>query len=130
MSQTDVSTVEAARDWGRIRCQIVGTLRLEIRRNLSAGRSFAVYFLAFAPVVLVAIWAVLPFATDEFDSVQDASMMFAVMFEAYLRVSIFFSALFLFVNLYRAEILEKSLHYYFLAPVRREVVAAGSTCPH
>ena len=105
--------------------QLVGTLRLEIRRSLLAKRAFAVYFLAFAPLVLVGLWAVSPFPTREFDGIQEAATVFAVMFEAYLRVSIFFSTLFLFVNLYRAEILEKSLHYYFLAPVRREVVAAG-----
>jgi ABC-type transport system involved in multi-copper enzyme maturation permease subunit len=105
--------------------QIVGTLRLEIRRSLLARRAFAVYFLAFAPVLLVFFWAISPFPEMEFDGIQEAATVFAVMFEAYLRVSIFFSALFLFVNLYRAEILEKSLHYYFLAPVRREVVAAG-----
>lgn len=105
--------------------QLVGTLRLEIRRSLFGRRAFAVYFLAFAPLVLVALWAISPFPTSEFDGAQEAMTVFAFMFEAYLRVSIFFSALFLFVNLYRADILEKSLHYYFLAPVRREVVAAG-----
>lgn len=108
--------------WGR---QLLGTVRLELRRGLVGGRAFAVYFLAFAPVALVGLWALSPFPTREFEGVQEAATMFAVLFEAYLRVSIFFSALFLFVNLYRAEILERSLHYYFLAPVRREVVAAG-----
>jgi len=112
-------------DWSLTMRQLVGTLRLEIRRSLFAKRAFAVYFLALAPVVLVGLWAVSPFPTREFDGIQEAATVFAVMFEAYLRVSIFFSTLFLFVNLYRAEILEKSLHYYFLAPVRREVVAAG-----
>ncbi len=29
------------------------------------------------------------------------------------------------MNLFRGEILQKSLHYYFLAPVRREVLLAG-----
>jgi ABC-type transport system involved in multi-copper enzyme maturation permease subunit len=105
--------------------QLVGTLRLELRRGLLAKRSLAVYFLAFAPVGIVALWAMTPFPRSEFTGVQDAATLFAVIFELYLRVSVFFSSLFLFVNLYRAEILEKSLHYYFLAPVRREVVAAG-----
>ena len=105
--------------------QLGGILRLELKRSLFARRSFAVYFLAFAPVLLVALWAASPFPTRELDGAVEAATMFAVIFEAYLRVSIFFSALFLFVNLYRAEILEKSLHYYFLSPVRRDVVAAG-----
>ncbi len=29
------------------------------------------------------------------------------------------------MNLFRGEVLEKSLHYYFLAPVRREVLVVG-----
>ena len=115
----------AGGDRRRMLRQLAGTMRLEIRNSLLSRRAFAVYFLAFAPVMLVALWAISPFPRQEFDGAAEATTMFAVMFEAYLRVSIFFSALFLFVNLYRAEILEKSLHYYFLSPVRREVVAAG-----
>lgn len=123
MSRETISATTT--DGGRAVRQLLATVRLEVRRSLFAGRALAVYFLAFAPVALVGLWAVSPFPTRQFDGVQEAATMFAVMFEAYLRVSIFFSALFLFVNLYRAEILERSLHYYFLASVRREVVAAG-----
>jgi ABC-type transport system involved in multi-copper enzyme maturation permease subunit len=31
----------------------------------------------------------------------------------------------IFANLFRAEMLEKTLHYYFLTPLRREVLVAG-----
>ena len=51
---------------------------------------------------------------------------FAVIFQfLFLRLSIFFGCVFVFINLFRGEMLDKSLHYYFLAPVRREVVVAG-----
>ena len=30
-----------------------------------------------------------------------------------------------FMNLFRGEILDRSLHYYFLSPIRREVLVAG-----
>ena len=43
----------------------------------------------------------------------------------YIRLAIFFGCVFVFLNLFRGEMLDKSLHYYFLAPVRREVVVAG-----
>jgi len=43
----------------------------------------------------------------------------------YLRLAIFFGCVFVFLNLFRGEMLDKSLHYYFLAPVRREIVVAG-----
>ena len=88
-------------------------------------RARSPYFLAFAPVFLVTIWALTPFPTEELSGPQEGIKVFTVLFEFYIRVSIFFSAMFLFVSLYRSEILERSLHYYLLTPVRREVVALG-----
>ena len=43
----------------------------------------------------------------------------------YVRLGIFFGCLGLFTWLFRGEIVEKTLHYYFLSPVRREVLIAG-----
>jgi hypothetical protein len=54
------------------------------------------------------------------------SVMFAGVFQFFfLRLAIFFGCLGIFMNLFRGEILDRSLHFYFLAPVRREVVMAG-----
>ena len=53
-------------------------------------------------------------------------MVFATIFQFfYLRLAIFFGCLGIFSNLFRGEVLEKTLHYYFLAPVRREVLLVG-----
>ena len=112
-------------DWGLVGRQVAGTLRLDLRRSLFSPRALAALFLAFAPALLVGIWSLTPIPTREFAGPQESVVMFAVIFELYVRVSIFFSALFLFVSLYRSDILEKSLHYYLLTPVRREVVALG-----
>jgi hypothetical protein len=43
----------------------------------------------------------------------------------YLRVAVFFGCLGIFMNLFRGEMLDKTLHYWFLAPARREVLLAG-----
>jgi ABC-type transport system involved in multi-copper enzyme maturation permease subunit len=54
------------------------------------------------------------------------STVFAGVFQFfYLRLAIFFGCLGVFMNLFRGEILDKSLHFYFLAPVRREVLMVG-----
>jgi hypothetical protein len=54
------------------------------------------------------------------------SVMFAGVFQFFfLRLAIFFGCLGIFMNLFRGEILDRSLHFYFLAPARREVVMAG-----
>ena len=42
-----------------------------------------------------------------------------------LRLAVFFGCVVIFLNLFRGEVVQKSLHYYFLAPVRREVLVAG-----
>src|SRR5246127_1709717 len=53
-------------------------------------------------------------------------IMFAGVFQFFfLRLAIFFGCLGIFMNLFRGEILGRSLHFYFLAPARREVVMAG-----
>jgi ABC-type transport system involved in multi-copper enzyme maturation permease subunit len=54
------------------------------------------------------------------------SIMFAGVFQFFfLRLAIFFGCLGIFMNLFRGEILDRSLHFYFLAPIRREVLMAG-----
>src|ERR1700739_2286477 len=49
----------------------------------------------------------------------------------YVRLGIFFGCLGIFARLIRGEMIERSLHFYLLSPVRREVLllakfAAGS----
>jgi hypothetical protein len=59
-------------------------------------------------------------------NLPEESLVFAGVFQFfYLRLAIFFGCLGVFMNLFRGEILDKSLHFYFLAPVRREVLMVG-----
>ncbi len=43
----------------------------------------------------------------------------------YLRLAIFFGSLGMFMYLFRGEMTNRTLHYWFLAPARREVLLAG-----
>lgn len=53
-------------------------------------------------------------------------LIFATIFRFYfLRLAVFFGCVGIFTNLFRGEMLDKSLHYYLLTPVRREVLMAG-----
>lgn len=59
-------------------------------------------------------------------NLPDESVVFAGVFQFfYLRLAIFFGCLGIFMNLFRGEILDKSLHFYFLAPLRRDVLMVG-----
>lgn len=63
--------------------------------------------------------------SDGYDMERD-SVMFAGVFQFFfLRLVVFFGCLGIFMNLFRGEVLDRSLHFYFLAPVRREVLVAG-----
>jgi len=42
-----------------------------------------------------------------------------------LRTVVFFGCAWIFMNLFRGEIVDRSLHYYFLSAVRREVLLTG-----
>ncbi|HEY3971706.1 MAG TPA: hypothetical protein VGM18_01815 [Candidatus Sulfotelmatobacter sp.] len=63
---------------------------------------------------------------QEGNNLGQDSIMFAGVFQFFfLRLAIFFGCLGIFMNLFRGEILDRSLHFYFLAPIRREVLMVG-----
>jgi len=63
---------------------------------------------------------------EEAHGVGEQSVVFASIFQFFfLRLVVFFGCLGIFMNLFRGEILDRSLHFYFLTPVRREVLMAG-----
>ncbi len=59
------------------------------------------------------------------DFEEDRQVFAAVFQYFYLRLAIFFGCLGIFMNLFRGEMLDKTLHFWFLAPARREVLLAG-----
>jgi ABC-type transport system involved in multi-copper enzyme maturation permease subunit len=57
---------------------------------------------------------------------EEDRQIFAGIFQYfYLRLAIFFGCLGIFMNLFRGEMLDRTLHFWFLAPARREVLLAG-----
>ena len=65
-------------------------------------------------------------AINSFDDPGRDSIMFAGIFQFFfLRLAVFFGCLGIFMNLFRGEVLDRSLHFYFLAPIRRDVLMAG-----
>ena len=54
------------------------------------------------------------------------TLVFATIFQFYfLRLAVFFGCAGIFMNLFRGEMLDKSLHFYLLTPIRREVLMMG-----
>ena len=62
----------------------------------------------------------------EGSNIGEDAIMFAGVFQFFfIRLAVFFGCLGIFMNLFRGEVLDRSLHFYFLAPIRREVLMAG-----
>jgi ABC-type transport system involved in multi-copper enzyme maturation permease subunit len=114
------SLVEAP--WQLWASQFIAILRVEIKKNLWMRRSIWIYLLAFAPTVMFGIHA-LTSPMGRNCSIAEDTKIFAYIFQIfYLRVGIFFGCMGLFTWLFRGEVVEKSLHYYFLSPVRRQLL--------
>ncbi len=60
------------------------------------------------------------------ETMPENLLVFATIFRFYfLRLAVFFGCVGIFTNLFRGEMLDKSLHFYLLTPVRREILLAG-----
>jgi ABC-type transport system involved in multi-copper enzyme maturation permease subunit len=112
--------------WILWRAQVAAILRLEIKKNFLARRGLWIYFLALAPAALMWVHAALNLRHNRVCDLGRDNLIFATMFQFfYLRLAVFFGCVGVFLNLFRGEMLDKSLHYYLLTPVRREVLLAG-----
>lgn len=106
--------------------QIAAIVRLELRKTFFARRGLWVYLLALFPLVIFAGHTIERIARNRpCDFGQDTNI-FATVFQILdMRIVLYFGCLGIFLNLFRGEVLDRSLHYYFLAPVRRDVLAVG-----
>ena len=117
---------EAARPWALWRRQLAAVLRLELRKSFVGRRALGIYLLALMPVITFGARALAPGGLDHPDDVSGTTILYANFFQSLiLRLVVFFGCVEIFGNLIRREMLDRTLHYYFLAPVRREVLAAG-----
>jgi len=119
-----VSSSALSSSWTR---QIGGVLRLELKKTFLSKRGWWIYLLALGPVLLTLIhWLFEARRRGGRHSLGEDSLVFAGLFMFYyLRAGIFFGCMGIFSNLFRGEMLEKTLHYYFLTPMRREMLVAG-----
>lgn len=107
--------------WGLWWLQARRLARIEIRRNLLTRRAWWIYFLAFAPTVLIGIHTLF-MPHPHFAIADDTTALAGIEQFYYVRLGIFFGCLGIFSRLIRGEMIERSLHFYLLSPVRREVL--------
>jgi len=106
-------------------------VRIEVKRNLFSWKASWIYFLAFVPAVIILIHLLIN-RHPAFQLADDTIVLAGVVQFYYIRLGVFFGCLGIFSRLIRGEMVERSLHFYLLAPVRREILllakfVAGST---
>lgn len=125
VSQPNVSRTRAS-SWSLWTRQTLAIMRLEIKKNFLSRRALLLYMMAGLPLVLLSMLALFPPPTDEMENFSQLSQVYAAIYGGLiLRTLVFFGCAWVFMNLFRGEVIDRSLHYFFLAPVRREVVVVG-----
>jgi ABC-type transport system involved in multi-copper enzyme maturation permease subunit len=120
----------AQQPWGLWWIQAQRLTRIELRRNLLSWRAMWIYCLAFIPTLIIFIHMMVN-KHPLFQMSEDTNILAGIVQLYYIRLGVFFGCLGIFSRLIRGEMIEHSLHFYLLSPVRREILllakfAAGS----
>lgn len=103
--------------------QLAAIFAFELKKAFLSTRALGLYVVALLPVLLFIL--AIGVNRKPFDLAWIPNS-FAYIFQLFiLRMATFFGCAAIFTNLIRAEFLDRSLHYYFLVPVRRELIAIG-----
>ena len=112
--------------WRLYGSQIFVLLRNELRRNLFTRRRIGMYLLALVPVLILLADNI--FGRHSMGQAQiewDTQILAKTVQLYYFRLGIFFACMGVFTWLFRGEMVDRTLHYQFLAPIRREVLIVG-----
>ena len=113
-------------NWGLWLRQIGAIFRLEVEKNFLSRRSLLIYLIALLPLFPLVLLAFVNPRTNEFRDFNQYSITYSIIYNALiLRTLVFFGSAWIFMNLFRGELVDRSLHYYFLSAVRREVLVVG-----
>ena len=103
--------------------QLAAIFAFELKKAFLSPRALGLYLVAVLPVLLFVLAVSVNRKPFDLEWIPNS---FALIFQLFiLRMATFFGCAAIFTNLIRAEFLDRSLHYYFLVPVRRELIVIG-----
>jgi ABC-type transport system involved in multi-copper enzyme maturation permease subunit len=112
--------------WRLYGSQISVLLRSEVRRNLFSRRRIWIYLLALLPVLMIVGHTISDRNMMNPTQIEEDTRVLAGIVQLYyFRLGIFFACMAIFTWLFRGEMVQRTLHYQFLVPVRREVLVVG-----
>jgi hypothetical protein len=105
--------------------QIIAVQVLEFRKRFLGKRAIPVYLLALIPLIMFGarfvVLKVLHLGIG--GELAHDRVVYAALFRTLiLRFVVYFGCVAIFVPLFRGDILDRSLHYYFLVPMRRQTL--------
>ncbi|HEX6044397.1 MAG TPA: hypothetical protein VFZ22_07905 [Pyrinomonadaceae bacterium] len=127
-SAVDVMTTpeKSSPSWPLWLRQIRAILSLELHKNFLSRRSLLIYLVAALPLLPLIALALFRPPGNEFRDFSNYGKVYAVLYHGFImRTVVFFGCAWIFMNLFRGELVDRSLHYYFLSAVRREVLVVG-----
>jgi ABC-type transport system involved in multi-copper enzyme maturation permease subunit len=124
--ETPTITTSLGSSWSLWLRQIFAILRLEVQKNFLSRRSLLIYLITLLPLFPLVIVALVRPPGNEWRDFNNYSAGYALLYNILImRTVVFFGCAWIFMNLFRGEIVDRSLHYYFLSAVRREVLVVG-----
>lgn len=113
-------------NWSLWLRQIAAIFRMELEKNFFSRRSILIYLLALLPLFPLGLLALITPPGNEWKDFNQYSIIYSIIYNGLiLRTLVFFGSAWIFMNLFRGELVDRSLHYYFLSAVRREVLVVG-----
>jgi hypothetical protein len=108
------------------RRQVRAMLKLELRKTFLRWRALPVVSIAFLPAFVLFMRVVaLELAGRTQPAAEMASTYGAIFQLLFVRFVVFFVCFAVFTYLVRGEVAERSLHFYLMAPLRRDVFLIG-----
>ncbi len=107
--------------------QVRAMIGLELKKTFLRPRALPVILAALLPALLLFLRALAARWTDQgAQPAPEVALAYANIFQLFfVRLVIFFGCFGIFTYLVRGEVAERSLHFYLMAPLRREVFLAG-----
>ena len=123
ISSTGVDSYEI----GLWRRQLTAVTRAEIAKSLFSRGAVVAYVLAAIPIILTfTIGVVGDHVESVAGSIDHARRIYAIVYSGFiLGAVVFLGSAAIFTSLFRGEVLNGSIHYYLLSPVRREILVTG-----
>ena len=108
---------------GLVARQIFAVIVFECQKVAHPRRSMPVFLLAALPIAVVGVVAAFVPTSGGVGAAR--GIFVGVFYNLLLGASVFFGCALIFTKLFRAEMLQRTLHFYLLAPIPREALFAG-----